>query len=255
MTAVIAAASFAALAQDGPSPGRMFVGETLVYDGKVSKLKVGISVADLTFTALGNPESDGLIVKTSAVSKGTLLSWFHYSFLQEYESTIALGNFRILKTTKHDVQKQRVRDSEALFDYTDKRVTYVETDPKDKNRPPRRIASEITEPMNDMISGIYYVRMAPLAVGKKFEVQVSDSGLVYKVPVVVTGREKLKTAIGKVWCFIVEPQIFGHDRLIEQKGRMVIWITEDARRLPVKAAINTQFGKVEVKLKSVTNSK
>ena len=236
-------------AQNGSMSGTMFAGETITYEGKISKLKVGISVAELTFSATQRPGSKELLIKSDAVSKGTLLRLFKYSFLQQYESTVDLDTFRIIKTTKHDVQKERVRDSEAIFDYTEKRVSYVETDPKDKNRPPRRIASEISEPLYDMVSAIFYARMAPLATGKRFDLSISDSGLVFQVPVVVTRRETISTAIGKVSCFRLEPEIFGKDRLIEQKGKMIVWITDDNRRIPVLAQVNASFGKVEVKLK------
>ncbi len=32
---------------------------------------------------------------------------------------------------------------------------------------------------------------------------------------------------------------------------MILWITDDTRRLPVRAQIDTDFGKVEVKLKQI----
>ncbi|MCU1289858.1 MAG: hypothetical protein JWN60_2087, partial [Acidobacteria bacterium] len=47
-----------------------------------------------------------------------------------------------------------------------------------------------------------------------FEVSISDSGLVYKIPVRVTARELQKTIYGKIWCFRVEPEVFGTNRLI-----------------------------------------
>jgi hypothetical protein len=203
----------AAAAQPGdprPPTARMFDGETLKYEGKVNKILRGITVADLTFAAAGT--DNRLVVKSEAISKGTLIKLFRYSFLQQYESTIDVDKFRILKTTKHDVQKSRVRDSEAVFDYREKRVRFTETDPKDPTRPPRRIASEIAEPMYDIISAIYGVRLLPLEAGKRFELAVSDTGLIYKVPLVVTTREQQKTIWGKVWCWRVEPEIFGKDR-------------------------------------------
>lgn len=247
LAAIVLAAS---LASFGQANGRIFDGETLIFEARVSKLKISLAIAELTFAAALKPDSNELIVKSEAVSKGTMLKMFRYSFLQQYQSVIDLGEFRILKTTKHDVQKQRVRDSEAVFNYKQKRVTYVETDPKDSNRPPRRIASEISGQLNDMISAIYTLRLSSLSVGKKMEFQVSDSGLVYKLPVGITGREQLKTVLGKVWCLRVEPEIFGTNRLIERKGKMVIWLTDDARHTPVKAQLDTEYGKVEIKLKS-----
>jgi len=249
---LIAAAACVAQPAVRSAPKPFTAGETLVYDGKLSKIIQGLSIAELKFTVLEAPDPDDLLIKTEAVSKGTLLKLFRFSFLQQYESLVDGETFHILKTTKHDVQKERVRDSEAAFDYVDGRVRYVETDPKDPNRPPRRIASEIEAEMNDIVSGIYAIRLMPLSIGKKFEIPISDSGLVYRIPVHVTAREQVKTVLGKVWCYRVEPLIFGHDRLIEQKGGMIIWYTDDARRLPVRGRINTEYGKIEVKLRSAT---
>jgi hypothetical protein len=232
------------------SSARMFDTEILKFEGKVDKVVHGITVAELTFNTTFDPAKNQFLIKSQADSRGTLIKLFHYSFLQQYESTIDAANFNILRTTKHDVQKERVRDSEAVFDYKDKRVRFVETDPKDTTRPPRRIASEISEPMYDIISAIYGVRIAPLTVGKRLEFAVSDSGLVYRVPFAVTAREQLKTIYGKVWCFRVEPEIFGRDRLIEKEGSMIIWYVDDERRTPVRAEVKTEFGKFSIKLQS-----
>jgi hypothetical protein len=253
LTALVLAASCAAAAQSHDTSAKMFDGESLTYEGKVNKILRGLTIAELTFNSTIDPAANELVIRSQAVSKGTLLKLFRYSFLQEYGSTIDATKFNILKTTKHDVQKERVRDSEASFDYVDHRVRFVETDPKDATRPPRQIASEITEPMYDMISAIYAVRMLPLSVGKRMEFNVSDSGLVYKVPFTVTARERQKTIFGKVWCFRVEPDIFGKDRLIERKGSMVIWFVDDARKVPVKSEVKTGFGKFTIKLKSAGN--
>ncbi len=224
-------------------------GEVLTFEGKVSKIIQGIAVADLTFTFINAPNSPDYLIKAEAKSKGSLLKLFRYSFFQQYESTVDSQNFRILKTVKHDEQKERVRDSEAVFDYNANQVTFVETNPKEPMRPPRKIASEIKDQIYDMVSGIYALRLLPLAVGKTFELTVSDSGLVYKVPIRVTARERQKTIFGKIMCFRIEPEIFGNNRLIEQEGSMIIWITDDTRRVPVRSQINTERGKIEVKLK------
>ena len=215
-------------------------GETLTYEGKVSKNIIrGIAVAELTFTVIQPDPGGDYFVKSDARSKGTLLKLFRYSFLYQMESTIGDKQFRVKKTTKHDVQKERVRDSEAVFNYKDRLVTYVETDPKEPMRPPRKIASDIGPETHDLVSGLYSLRLLPLAVGKSFELSVSDSGLVYKIPVKVTARERQKSVLGNVWCFRVEPDVFGPGRLIERGGSMIVWITDDAKRLPVAIVTKT----------------
>ncbi len=255
--AVNAAFAVCVLAQNGGSlePKTMPFGdgETLTYEGKISKYIGSIAIADLTFTITRPETGDNFLVKADAKSKGTLLKLFRFSFLYQIDSTIEDKEFRIRKTTKVDTQKERVRESEAVFDYGDKRVTYVETDPKEPMRPSRKIASEIGPETHDLVSGLYRLRMLPLAVGKTFELSVSDSGLVYKVPVKVTARERQKTIFGQIWCLRVEPDVFGPDRLIEKEGSMVIWVTDDARHLPVRSLVNSSVGKIDIRLRSAKN--
>lgn len=227
-------------------------GETLVYEGSFSKLVLrGIDVADLNFTVENIPDSKNYLIKSEAKSKGTLTKLFRFKFNENFQSIVSGETFSILNTVKRDEQGDRVRESEAVFDYDEKKVTYVETDPNDMARPPRRVASPINKDTQDIISGIYLIRRLPLAVGKSFELTISDSGLVYKIPVRVTARERQKSVLGKTWCFRVEPEVFGTNRLIEKDGNMILWITDDARRLPVRAQIDTDLGKVEVKLKQI----
>ena len=231
------------------------VGETLAYEGKFSKIIKGIGVADLNLTIERANDGKNFLIKSEARSKGSLLKLFRFSFFQQFASTVDADDFRILKTVKHDEQKERVRNSEAVFDYGNRQVTYVETDPLDQARAPRTIASEISENTHDLVSAIYSLRLLPLAVGKSFDVYISDSGLLYKIPVRVTKREQQKSILGKMWCFRLEPEIFGVNRLIEKEGDMTIWITDDARRLPVRAQINGDIGRVEVKLKTANGIK
>jgi len=249
-SAVGVATSFAQTPKQRP----FATGETLIYEAKISKIINGIPVGDLTFTVENGDDPNSLTIKAEARSKGTLLKIAHYSFLYEYASSIDGNRFRIEHTDRKTTEKERVRTGAADFNYSEKRVTYVETDPKEPMKPPRKIASDIEEQTQDVVSGIYALRMLPLAVGKKFDLTVSDSGLVYDVPVRVTAREVQRTAIGRVWCFRVEPDIFGPGHMIEDKGTMAIWITDDARRIPVRSRIDIDFGKVEIRLKSVSNS-
>jgi hypothetical protein len=225
-------------------------GETLVYEGKISKsILRGIAIGDISFTVARSEPGDYLL-KAEARSKSTLLKLFRYSLLQEVQTTIAGQEFKALRTVKHDVQKDRIRNSEALFDYKEERVTYVESDPNEPMRAPRRIASELAGPTHDLLSGLYTLRLLPLAVGRTFELAVSDSGLVYKIPVRVAAREKQKSVLGNTWCYRVEPDVFGPGRLVESEGSMVIWITDDAKRIPVRAVIKAPIGKLDIKLRS-----
>ncbi|HYJ92876.1 MAG TPA: DUF3108 domain-containing protein, partial [Pyrinomonadaceae bacterium] len=120
-------------------------GETLTYEAKLSKIISGVPVGDLTFTVDKGDEPGELMLKAEARSKGTLLKIAHYSFLYEYASDVDGNKFRIERTDRKSTEKERVRTGTADFDYSQKRVTYVETDPKEPMKPPRKIASDIEE--------------------------------------------------------------------------------------------------------------
>lgn len=249
---VLAVCVSSVFAQSAKKVEPFTVGETLIYEAKFSKAVFrGIAVADLSFSVERAPNNQDFLIKSEAKSKGTVANLFNYKIYQNIQSTVDGQNFSALKTVKRDEQKERVRDSVAVFNYRNREVTYIESDPNDSARPPRIVASTAAGGTQDLVSGIYALRRLPLAVGKTFEIIISDSGLVYKTPIRVTAREEIKSVLGKIICFRVEPEIFGEKRLIEQKGSMIIWITDDARRLPIRSQINSNIGRIEVKLKSL----
>ncbi|HEX9926911.1 MAG TPA: DUF3108 domain-containing protein [Pyrinomonadaceae bacterium] len=228
------------------------VGENLTYEAKWSKsLLRGIDVADLNFKIIKAPDGGGnrLLFQGEAISKGTLMKIARFSFLQKIDSTVDANNFRILHTIRRDEQKDRIRDGEAQFDYKSNRVVYREIDPNNPERAPRTITSPLETATHDLLSAVYFLRRQPLAVGKDFELSVSDSGVVYQIPVKVVAREQLKTVLGKVWTLRVEPEVFGDRRLVPGEGKMIIWFTDDARHLPVRSQIQADIGKIEIKLK------
>lgn len=226
------------------------VGENLTYEAKWSKsLLRGIDVADLNFKIIKAAEGNRLLFQGEAISKGTLMKIARFSFLQKIDSTVDASNFRILHTIRRDEQKDRIRDGEAQFDYKSNRVVYREIDPNNPERAPRTITSPLETATHDLLSAVYFLRRQPLAVGKDFELSVSDSGVIYQIPVKVVAREELKTAIGKVWTLRVEPEVFGDRRLVPGEGKMIIWFTDDARHLPVRSQIQADIGKIEIKLK------
>jgi len=223
-------------------------GESLQYEGKYKKLGFAFSIAELTFNVKRNEADGSYYILSEARSKGTLTRLFNFKFYQKIESFVNGETLQITRSVKRDEQKERLRDSEARFDYLLNRVTWVETDPNDPAKSPKRVASTITSETQDLVTGVFVLRGKDLAVGKKMIFKISDSGLVYDVPVRITGRERQKTLFGKVQCWKVEPEIFGDGRVIEQKGSLTIWITADERRIPVRARLKTELGRVDIKL-------
>ncbi|HYO92843.1 MAG TPA: DUF3108 domain-containing protein [Pyrinomonadaceae bacterium] len=238
--------------------------EELVYEGEFSKaLFRGINVAELRFTATRTPaaankgtqdKNAAFRFTLEAVSKGIVSKLFRLSFRQRVESTVEPASFSVLQTNKLDEQGKRHRISEAVFDRSAGKVVWTERDPNDPNRPPRVVTNQLSGVVQDIASAFYFLRTQPLAVGQSFEMLVSDSGQIYRTPVRVTARKRMKTVLGQVWTLRVEPEVFGEGHLLRGKGRMAIWFTDDERHIPVKAQISNELGTLDIKLKRAAKS-
>jgi hypothetical protein len=108
--------------------------------------------------------------------------------------------------------------------------------------------------VQDVLSAIYFLRTQKLEVGRIFDVTVSDSGVVYQIPVQVVEKKQKKTALGRVEAFRVDPQVFGPNRMLSGEGQFSIWITNDSRRVPVSARIKLKYGTFDITLRKVTRN-
>ena len=195
-----------------------------------------------------------LLLTADIVSRGWFRKLFGINFHYHVESTVEPRSFQLLRTSVLDEQGKRVRTREAIFDRAARRITWTERDPNDATRPPRVETSPVGgASVYDIITAIYYLRTQPLAPGKTFELSVSDSGEVYRVPVKVYAEPKrVKSALGRFAVVRVEVELFGKDRLVEDEGRMTLWMTDDARHLPLRAHISNRLGTLDISLKSAT---
>jgi len=104
------------------------------------------------------------------------------------------------------------------------------------------------------LSAIYFLRTQPLQVGKSFELPISDSGVVYKVPVRVLEKKRMKTVVGRVDALLIEADLFGQSGMIDGDGKFYMWLTDDARRIPVSVRVKSEYGTFDIKLKKFTHS-
>jgi hypothetical protein len=238
------------------------IGEELVYQAEFNKgLLHGVDVAEFRFkaeterlSARGGPD-DPFIVRLvgDVASRGLFPRIAGFRFHQHIESTVDPGPFTVLRTSKLDEQGKRVRASEAIFDHEARKVTWTERDPN-QSQPPRVSAQDFSEPIQDVLTVIYYLRTQNLEVGKSFDVPLSDSGRVFRFAVAVVERKQINTVLGRVSTVRVEPALFGEKSLVRSRGSLSIWITEDSRHLPVKAQLKVDIGTFDIKLESVSYS-
>lgn len=248
------------------APHRFELGEELHFEAEFSRaLLRKLDVADLKFRATRTPLSDtnnahaqskpyALTFSADVSSKGFFPRLFNLKFRERVESTVEPITFTVQKTTILDEQGKRVRATESTFDASKGRMVWTSLDPNNPSAEPRHATAEFSGQLQDVLSAIYFIRTKPLAVGKTFEVFVGDGGKVYTIPVKVVEKRRMKTILGRVDVLRVNPELFGPDRLIDkEKGEFTIWITDDARHIPVGGRVKTDYGIFDIKLKRIVN--
>lgn len=105
--------------------------------------------------------------------------------------------------------------------------------------------------VQDAYSMTYLYRAFPLKIGQRLESDVFVDKKMWKLTVEVIGKETLKTAAGTFDCLKVRPSV-SVDGVPDKKGEMTVWISDDARRIPVKTQAALPFGKVNVVLTKFT---
>jgi hypothetical protein len=105
--------------------------------------------------------------------------------------------------------------------------------------------------VQDVLSAFYWMRTQPLAVGKVLEVQAVDDLKAYRLAIKVLGRETVKLKSGTFDCFKVQPILLG-EGLFKAKGEVIIWLSADERRIPVKMKSKIFIGAISATMTSYT---
>jgi len=101
--------------------------------------------------------------------------------------------------------------------------------------------------VHDVLSAFYYARTQPLPEGGGFTLPAHDNRKSYDLEVKVIRRERVEVPAGTFSCVVVEP-ILKSEGIFKSKGRILVWLTDDARRLPVKVTSKVPIGSISVSL-------
>ena len=86
--------------------------------------------------------------------------------------------------------------------------------------------------VQDVLSAIYLLRTMKLAPGDTVRLPNHSDGKLFDLQMIVHKREKAQTKAGKFPCLVVEP-VLKTSGLFQQKGRLLIHMTDDHRKMPV----------------------
>lgn len=227
------------------------IGETLAYNVSFSKLIFSGTIGELKLTVSkpsDSPKPEMIELKADAVSKGFFPALFGVKVKDRYISLVNQTDFGVHASTKlleegkvRREQKSVVNREAGMVTYTDRDLANVKSAPKVKEKPsPSWI--------QDLLSAIYFVRTQPLKEGDVIPVPISDGGEVYNIEVIAGKREEIKTRFGEVKAIQLNAKVFD-GRYIKRSGEMLVWVTDDPTRIPVRARIKTSGATITVDLK------
>jgi len=103
---------------------------------------------------------------------------------------------------------------------------------------------------HDIVSAFFFVRTMELQSRKKGEVIqlknfVDDS--TYTLGVKIHGKQTVTVEAGTFDCIVIEPMVT-KGGLFKSEGKILIWITDDERKIPVKVSTKVIIGAIEAEL-------
>jgi hypothetical protein len=224
------------LAASGPASA-LDIPEKLIFDLTWTGIKAGTATQEII------EEKESVRVVSTARSADWISVFFPVEDRIESILTKAAPplfglsrNYRI-KTREGNHRK----DKEIIFDHDKKKAQYIDHIGKGK------VEVAIKENTYDIYSSFYYVRTLPLEVGKSVYVSILDNNELWDVEVQVLKKEKMKTIFGEVTTILIKPLIKS-EGIFERKGEIFIWLTDDARRIPVKMKTKVMIGSVTATL-------
>ncbi|PYQ67642.1 MAG: hypothetical protein DMF54_03515 [Acidobacteria bacterium] len=211
----------------------IFLGETLRFAMSV----LGASAGELTLSARETSFEGRPVYKfeLSAISGEFLSKLF---LVRDYlASWVDPKTFRSLRFEKHTVEGKRVRDDLVEFDYA-KKLAFR----NGKSIP-------IEDSTFDSLSSVYYIRLLDLQQGTPIQLTVV-SREAYPLSVVVQGRETVTTPAGTFRTIRVEPRS-ENEGLIGKGKNLVLWLTDDEKKMPVQIRSKLKVGTLVGKLKAI----
>lgn len=236
-------------------------GESLNYEVRFSKLIFSGVIGDITLNVTnpteapkpGTTEAELIELKAEAVSKGFFPSLFGLKVKNLFKALVNKVDFGIHSSIQLIEEGKVRRERKSVFDRQTGRVVYTERNLSDASAKPTVKEGVSPAWMLDILSAIYYLRVQKLEAGNIITVPVSEAGKTYNIDVVVGKREEIKVDAGKFEAVKLDVKAFD-GRYVQRKGEMHIWVTDDARRIPVRARIKASGATVTIDLKRITTS-
>lgn len=223
-----------------PAGHEIFESQKLVFSVQWHMLSAGTttiilrrsgSLEHLTSTA----DSQGLVNKIFPVH-------------DVFQADLDPHTFCTHKIAKHSEEGSRRLDRKVVFDYARGKSQVDDTDLKSGKE--KHAEFDIPPCVTDVVSGFFYAGSLPLTPGFTHLFPVNDGGKTTDVRMQVEARESVKVAAGVFATMRVKANPVNGPL----KGSLWVWVTDDARRVPVKMKSKLGFATLNFELQRIEPS-
>jgi hypothetical protein len=221
-----------------PANHRFPDGSTFVYSAEWRLWNAG--------TATLRIDNSGAERHVTGTATSTGVVALLYKVQDNFESWFDPHSFCSQRIYKHTEEGLRKRETQIRFDYQRRKSLLEEINRKNGDR--KLAEQDIPGCVTDVLSGIYYVGSLPLQTNATYVFPLNDGGKTVDVRATAETREQVKTDAGTFATVRVQIDTRGG---LSQRGRLWLWYTDDAQRIPVQMRVRMFWGTLTMKLQRV----
>lgn len=215
------------------NPFARFINETM----KFNIYWMGIYVGSATLSVSGNEME---VTITSTVRSTNFISNFYY-VNDRAESRIEYGKPKHF--TLIQVEGKYRGNKETIFDYDKGEIIF--TNHLKNNTTYHKGVDKL---FMDVLSGFFYLRTLPINLNEPLSIDIFDSNKFATVQVLPLREEKIDLEDKQIDTIVIKPQL-DTEGLFKRKGDIIIWLSKDENKIPLKIETKVPIGKVVAELK------
>lgn len=212
-------------------------GEKLTFDVKYGFVTAGVAI--MSIPKIRRISGRNAYHVNFEVNSIPSFDWV-FKVRDKYESYVDVEGLFPWRFEQHIREGNYSRDFSAFFDQRRGRAKTSEGEyPIPKN-------------VHDIISAFYFARTVDysnMEVGNKIELKNFYKDKVFDLDVKFLGRERITVAAGTFDCVIVEPLV-QEGGLFKSEGNIVIWLSDDTLKVPIKVKTKVVIGSIDAELTS-----
>ncbi len=183
----------------------------------------------------------------SATANSTGFVSMLYPVHDQFQSTFDPKTFCSQTIRKHTEEGFHARDTMIAFDYAQRKSILEETNLKKKEN--KRVENDIPGCVTDVLTAIYYAGSLPLKNDGVYRFPINDGNKTVDVELKVEARETVKVPAGTFKTIRVSPASTA--RGLNSRGKLWLWYSDDARRIPVQMRGRFLWGTITFQLQRV----